>query len=130
MLLSRQWARLLYTASYGALILGIGLCLLVTGYDLVRQTLALAVGGAKYFYIFILMGAYAATVQQQPPPFPILFSYAYIYVFIGHLFRHYCPCTTAHREKGPFGHPQTIHPNQENRRSESLPPPPSPMSLH
>ena len=74
MLLSRRWARFLYTASYVVLIFGIGLCLLITGYDLVQQTLALAFGGGKYFYIFILMGAYAATVQHVL--FLILFSYA------------------------------------------------------
>jgi hypothetical protein len=62
-MLSRKWARRLYTASYVALIIGIGISLLVTGYDLVQQTLSLVQGGGKYFYIFILVGAYVATVS-------------------------------------------------------------------
>ena len=33
------------------------------GYDLVQQTLALAQGGGRYFYIFIIVGAYVATVS-------------------------------------------------------------------
>ena len=58
----RKLGRRLYTASYVTLIIGIGISLLVTGYDLVQQTLDLAEGGGKYFYIFILVGAYVATV--------------------------------------------------------------------
>ena len=61
-MLSRKWARTFYISTYVALIVGIGLALLITGYDLVQQTLALAQGGGRYFYIFILLGAYVATV--------------------------------------------------------------------
>lgn len=61
-MLTRRWARALYISTYVALIVGIGLSLLVTGYDLIQQTLALAQGGGRYFYIFILVGAYVATV--------------------------------------------------------------------
>ena len=61
-MLSKRWARVLYISTYVAIIVGIGLALLVTGYDLVEQTLALAQGGGRYFYIFILVGAYVATV--------------------------------------------------------------------
>jgi hypothetical protein len=64
-MLSRGWARFLYTGSYICLIIGIGLCLLVTGYDLVQQVLALTIGGGKYFYIVILGVAYAVTVRPQ-----------------------------------------------------------------
>jgi hypothetical protein len=60
--LTRRWARALYISTYVGLIVGIGLSLLVTGYDLLQQTLALAQGGGQYFYIFILVGAYVATV--------------------------------------------------------------------
>jgi hypothetical protein len=59
---SRKWSRGFYIATYVLIIVGIGLSLLVTGYDLIQQTLALAQGGGKYFYIFILVGAYVATV--------------------------------------------------------------------
>ena len=62
---SEKWSRAFYIASYVLIIIGIGLSLLVTGYDLVQQTLALAKGGAQYFYIFILVGAYVATVRRQ-----------------------------------------------------------------
>ena len=62
-MLTRRWARALYISTYVSLIVGIGLSLLVTGYDLIQQTLALAQGGGRYFYIFILVGAYVATVQ-------------------------------------------------------------------
>ena len=65
-MLTRRWARALYISTYVALIVGIGLSLLVTGYDLIQQTLALAQGGGQYFYIFILVGAYVATVQSSP----------------------------------------------------------------
>lgn len=61
-MLSKRWARVLYISTYIATIVGIGLALLVTGYDLIEQTLALAQGGGRYFYIFILVGAYVATV--------------------------------------------------------------------
>jgi hypothetical protein len=61
-MLSKRWARVLYISTYVAIIVGIGLALLVTGYDLVEQTLDLAQGGGRYFYIFILVGAYVATV--------------------------------------------------------------------
>ena len=60
--LTRRWARALYISTYVGLIVGIGLSLLVTGYDLIQQTLAFAQGGGQYFYIFILVGAYVATV--------------------------------------------------------------------
>jgi hypothetical protein len=66
--MSSIWARILYTGSYICLIIGIGLCLLVTGYDLVQQVLALSIGGGKYFYIVILGAAYAVTVPPPPPP--------------------------------------------------------------
>jgi hypothetical protein len=59
---SRKWSRGFYIATYVLIIVGIGLSLLVTGYDLIQQTLALAQGGGQYFYIFILVGAYVATV--------------------------------------------------------------------
>lgn len=61
-MLSRRWARVFYISTYYAIIVGIGLSLLVTGYDLIQQTIALATGGGRYFYIFILVGAYVATV--------------------------------------------------------------------
>jgi hypothetical protein len=54
-----------YIFTYYAIIVGIGLSLLVTGYDLIQQTIALATGGGRYFYIFILVGAYVATVCSQ-----------------------------------------------------------------
>jgi hypothetical protein len=57
-----RWARALYISTYVGLIVGIGLSLLITGYDLIQQTLILAQGGGRYFYIFILVGAYVATV--------------------------------------------------------------------
>jgi len=60
---SINWGRVFYVSTYYALILGIALSLLVTGYDLVQQTLALAQGGGKYFYIFILVGTYVAIVR-------------------------------------------------------------------
>jgi hypothetical protein len=59
---SRKWSRVFYISTYVLIIVGIGLSLLVTGYDLIQQTLALARGGGQYFYIFILVGAYVATV--------------------------------------------------------------------
>jgi hypothetical protein len=61
-MLARKLARAFYISTYITLIVGIGLSLLVTGYDLVQQTLALAQGGGRYFYIFIIVGAYVATV--------------------------------------------------------------------
>src|SRR5271156_6461405 len=64
-MLSKRWARAFYISTYVAIIVGIGLALLVTGYDLVEQTLALAHGGGRYFYIFILVGAYVATVLSR-----------------------------------------------------------------
>jgi hypothetical protein len=67
-MLSKRWARVLYISSYVAIIVGIGLALLVTGYDLIEQTLALAQGGGRYFYIFILVGAYVATVLSPLKP--------------------------------------------------------------
>ena len=60
----KKWARVLYISTYVALIVGIGVSLLVTGYDLVQQTLTLARGGGRYFYIFIIVGTYVATVRQ------------------------------------------------------------------
>jgi len=59
---SPKWAKIFYISTYVSLIVGIGLSLLLTGYDLVQQTLVLAQGGGRYFYIFILVGAYVATV--------------------------------------------------------------------
>jgi hypothetical protein len=59
---SKKLLRGLYVSTYAAIIVGIGICLLVTGYDLMQQTLVLAHGGGRYFYIFILAGAYVATV--------------------------------------------------------------------
>jgi hypothetical protein len=64
-MLSRRWTRGLYISSYIAIIVGIGLALLVTGYDLIQQTLLLTTGGGRYFYIFILVGAYVATVAPK-----------------------------------------------------------------
>jgi hypothetical protein len=61
-MLGPRWARALYISTYIGLIVGIGLSLLITGYDLIQQTLILAQGGGRYFYIFILVGAYVATV--------------------------------------------------------------------
>jgi len=63
MAVSKKWARWFYYFTYVGIIVGIGLSLLVTGYDLIQQTLALAQGGGRYFYIFILVGAYVATVR-------------------------------------------------------------------
>jgi hypothetical protein len=60
------WHKVFYISTYVSLIVGIGLALLVTGYDLIQQTVALAQGGGKYFYIFILVGAYVATVSHIP----------------------------------------------------------------
>ena len=65
-MLSKRWAKIFYISTYIAIIVGIGLSLLVTGYDLVQQTLVLAQGGGRYFYIFILVGAYVATVHSHP----------------------------------------------------------------
>jgi hypothetical protein len=61
-MLGPRWAKALYISTYVGLIVGIGLSLLITGYDLIQQTLILAQGGGRYFYIFILVGAYVATV--------------------------------------------------------------------
>jgi len=68
MVVSKKWGRWFYHFTYVGIIVGIGLSLLVTGYDLIEQTLALAQGGGRYFYIFILVGAYVATVR----PFSLL----------------------------------------------------------
>ena len=70
-MLPPEWARTLYISTYVALIVGIGISLLVTGYDLVNQTLELVQGGGKYFYIFILVGAYVATVRAFQTKFNI-----------------------------------------------------------
>ena len=64
-IMSPPWPKVFYIFTYVSLIIGIGLSLLVTGYDLVEQTLVLAQGGGKYFYIFILVGAYVATVSPD-----------------------------------------------------------------
>jgi len=64
-MLSKRWARAFYISTYVAIIVGIGIALLVTGYDLIEQTLELAQGGGRYFYIFILVGAYVATVLSH-----------------------------------------------------------------
>ena len=66
--MAMSWSKLgryFYIATYVGLILGIAVSLLVTGYDLVQQTLAFAQGGGRYFYIFILVGAYIATVGRR-----------------------------------------------------------------
>jgi hypothetical protein len=65
-MLAPRSARALYISTYVGLIVGIGLSLLITGYDLIQQTLILAQGGGQYFYIFILVGAYVATVLWPP----------------------------------------------------------------
>jgi hypothetical protein len=59
---SRKWTRAFYILTNITLIVGVGLSLLVKGYNLVQQTLALGQGGGRYFYIFIIVGAYVATV--------------------------------------------------------------------
>jgi hypothetical protein len=64
-MLPGKGARIFYISTYVTLIVGIGLALLITGYDLIQQTLALAQGGGRYFYIFILVGAYVATVRHS-----------------------------------------------------------------
>ena len=70
-MLSAKWSTIFYISTYVALIVGIGLSLLVTGYDLIQQTLDSARGGGRYFYIFILVGAYVATVCSHYSKFNI-----------------------------------------------------------
>jgi hypothetical protein len=95
---SKKVTRGLYIATYVAVIAGIALCLLVTGYDLVQQTLALAHGGGRYFYIFILVGAYVATVSHSEPP-----------LMQGHVCRIYRTRQIVDREKGDAGNSQAVY---------------------
>jgi hypothetical protein len=60
---SINWGRVFYVSTYYLIILGIAISLLVTGYDLIQQTLSNSQGGGRYFYIFILVGTYVAIVR-------------------------------------------------------------------
>jgi|SRR5579859_2766587 len=109
-MLSRGWARTLYITTYIALIVGIGLSLLITGYDLIRQTLELAQGGGRYFYIFIIVGCYVATVH--------LLSNKLIK---GRARWPHRPYSSINGPQGPFSHSKTIHAHQESRCSKRSP---------
>ena len=110
-MLSKRWARVLYISTYILLIVGIGLALLVTGYDLIEQTLVLAQGGGRYFYIFILVGAYVATVLSLYPHI----------LTTGCIVRDNITGKVAHSPQGSISNTKAVHAHQENRYPKCLP---------